>query len=242
MNYRGLSIPFVDFGGGVTSDSLFCDKEQALFNFYEVAGKTGRYKRALDIGANIGVHSILMARQGWEVLAFEPDPVHFLHLMQNMQRHFPPTNSCKNFKGYGTAVSDHDGSETFVRVKGNTTGSHLKGDKVPYGELEEFEVNVVDCRPLFSWATFAKIDCEGHEARLLLTVTPEQARATDFMVEVGNQGNADAIFNHFRQWFPYVRMWAQQSGWQEVVLRRDMPTHHSHGALFIGRKEPFPKP
>lgn len=226
VNYRGINIPFVSFGN-VTSDDLFCEKEQELFDFY--ARSAGRYRKALDIGANIGVHSILMARSGWLVRAFEPDPRHYELMAANLFE-------CTGRKAVMTrdaAVSDHDGAETFVRVKGNTTGSHLKGDKQPYGELEEFLVDVVDCRPLFAWADFAKIDCEGHEARLLLTVTPETR--CEFLVEVGTPANAEAIFKHFNGW---RGMWAQRSGWAPVTCLEDMPSHHSHGALFIGHNPP----
>ena len=59
-NYRGLDVQFVRFGPEVTSDNLFCEKEQPLFDFYERS--KDRYKKALDIGANIGIHSILMAK------------------------------------------------------------------------------------------------------------------------------------------------------------------------------------
>jgi len=231
INYRGLNIPFVSFGA-VTSDDLFCDNEQVIFDFY--TANKDRYHRALDIGANIGVHSILMARQGWDVKAFEPDLSHFNKCVVNVGDH----GYLDNCIVYCRAVSDHNGTETFVRVKGNTTGSHLKGDKQSYGELEEFEVNVVDCRPLFDWADFAKIDCEGHEARLLLTVTPEQAAKTDFMVEVGNRKNAELIFLHFAK-LP-AKLWSQKTGWRSVCGFTDMPIHHSEGALFIGREPPFP--
>ena len=226
-----MNIPFTSFGN-VTSDDLFCDKEQAIFDFYEANAK--RYHRALDIGANIGVHSMLMMKNGWRVHAFEPDPIHRL----NFAYLFVNGLSWDGLILEKEAVSDHDGIETFVRVKGNTTGSHLKGDKQPYGELVEFEVTVVDCRPLFNWANFAKIDCEGHEARLLLTVTPEQAAKTDFMVEVGNEKNAELIYSHF-QGLP-TKLWAQKNDWRLVQCMADMPTHHSEGALFIGREKPFP--
>jgi FkbM family methyltransferase len=228
VNYRGLNIPFTSFGN-VTSDDLFCEKEQALFDLYEKWGTERRYSKALDIGANIGVHSILMARQGWEVWAFEPDPQHFGWLVDNAYA----TEVRRQILPYQAAVSDLPGRETFVRVKGNTTGSHLKGDKEPYGELEEFEVLVVDCRPLFSWADFAKIDCEGHEARLLLTVTPDIC--CEFMVEVGSLKNAEAIYSHFKGW---RGMWSQQHAWGAVEGLGDMPIHHSHGALFIGKEKP----
>lgn len=223
MNYRGLEIPFVSFGN-VTSDHLFAPKEQALFDFYEAS--KSRYRRALDIGANIGVHSLLMARQGWLVRAFEPDPWHFELLLANV-------GSVQTITPIQAAVSDHDGQQTFVRVKGNTTGSHLKGDKQPYGELEEFEVKVMDCRPLFKWADFCKLDCEGHEARLLKTVNSD---VCEFMVEVGSVASARAIYDHFKGW---MGMWAQQSGWKPVKALQGVPKHHSEGALFIGREPPF---
>lgn len=228
MNTRGLNVPFISFGN-VTSNDLFCEKEAALFDFYERSAR--RYTTALDIGANIGVHSLLMARSGWTVDAFEPDPTHY-RLLRTMLA----LNDAKDaVTTHPAAVSDHNGTATFVRVKGNTTGSHLKGDKSPYGELEEFEVQVADCRPWFAWADFAKIDCEGHEARLLETVT--QDCTCDFMVEVGNLPNAEAIFRHFTGLGDY-RMWAQRSGWGLVQGLADMPMHHSHGALFIGREAP----
>lgn len=226
MNYRGLNIPFTSFGN-VTSDDLFADKEQAVFDFY--AANAGRYKNALDIGANIGVHSILMARNGWQVKAFEPDPEHHRLALANILNHDA------NVQLRWAAVSDRGGTTAFTRVKGNTTGSHIKGDKSPYGELDEFTVPMVDCRPLFDWADFAKIDCEGHEARLLCTVTPEQAAHLDCIVEVGNETNAAIIYTHCISigW----NMYAQQSGWQEITAQSEMPcefpTHHSHGALFL---------
>ena len=39
------------------------------FKFY----MNERYKRFVDIGANIGVHSIINSKLGLEVLSYEPD-------------------------------------------------------------------------------------------------------------------------------------------------------------------------
>lgn len=234
LNTRGLNIPFVSFGN-VTSDNLFDPKEQEIFDFYQVAGKQKRYRRVLDIGANIGVHSILMALQGWEVKAFEPDPVHCLEWTIN-------TDNNLRFSGARIAlapdaVSDCVGTSRFVRVLGNTTGSHLEGDKAPYGPVERFEVVTVDCRPLFDWADFAKIDCEGHEATLLCTITAEQLKTLEMMVEVGTPANAVRIWQHLRPLG--ARMWAQNRQWKEIDSMGQMPVHHSEGALFIGRIAPF---
>lgn len=234
INYRGLNIPHISFGA-VTSDDLFCDNEQVIFDFYEA--NKDRYRRALDIGANIGVHSILMARQGWDVEGYEPDITHWYLASAVIPLNIRRFSCAREPRIWRAAVSDHYGIEQFVHVNGNTTGSHLKGDKQPYGELEEFDVRVVDCRPLFDWADFVKIDCEGHEARLLLTVRSDQARTIDFMVEVGNKKNAELIYLHCSR-LP-TKLWSQKNDWKPVERFEDMPIHHSEGSLFIGREAPF---
>ena len=227
MNYRGLNIPFVSFGS-VTSDDLFAPKEQAIFDFFE-ANKE-RYRRALDVGANIGVHTLLMVQQGWEVWAFEPDPEHYRIWQQNCG-HLPKDKvACSQM-----ALSDRNGVVTFVRVKGNTTGSHIKGDKQPYGELDEFQVSTRMAFHLFEWADFAKIDAEGAEARILSQVQPHHR--CEYMVEVGNEKNAGLIWDHFRQ--TDYSMWAQKLDWGLCKELKDIPKHHSEGALFIGRKPPL---
>lgn len=228
LNMRGLDIPFVSFGN-VTSDNLFDEKEQAIFDFYEKS--KDRYRYALDIGANIGVHALLMARNGWMVRAFEPDPDTYEILRKNIRSHKLGELICAE----QAAISDHDAGENFVRVVNNRTGSHLEGDKEPYGPVEVFAVATVDCRELWTWADFAKIDCEGHEARLLMTV-PEECKC-EFMVEVGNIRNALAIYEHFYRLG--VPMYSQKRDWQFVRDLKDMPKHHSEGSLFIGRKPPF---
>jgi FkbM family methyltransferase len=229
LNYRGLNIPFTSFGA-VTSDDLFADKEQEIFDFYEAS--TQRYATAVDIGANIGVHTILMARQGWRVWAHEPDPAHALICQENIR-----ASGVSGVNLSATAVSNRAGVATFVRVKGNTTGSHLKGDKAPYGELEEFEVPTADCRPLFDWADFCKMDCEGHEATLIKTLTADQLKHLELMVEVGSPKNAVEIYQHLSPMG--IGMWTQQRKWQPLRGMHDMPVHHSEGALFIGREAPF---
>lgn len=219
-NYRGLNIPKVSFGK-VDSDALFGPLDQEIFDFYE--RNASRYKKTLDIGANIGVHTILMAKQGWYVEAFEPDPAHFAMLKDLVWEHDGLIAMTP------AAVSNRAGRAQFVRVSNNTTGSHLEGLKASYGPVERFEVDLVDCRPLIAWADFAKLDCEGSEADILETVSNDRC---EFMVEVSDLRNAERIFEHFRRLA--IPMWAQKSDWQRVERLGDMPTHHSQGHLFIG--------
>jgi FkbM family methyltransferase len=224
-NYRGLNIRPVSFGN-VSSDALFGPLDQEIFDFYEKS--KNRYSKALDIGANIGVHSILMAKQGWHVKAYEPDPWHFEELWSNAEAELRPLDLAVDC--WQKAVSNRSGRATFVRVSNNSTGSHLEGLKASYGPVERFEVDLVDCRPLIAWADFAKVDCEGAEADILETVTNDRC---EFMVEVSDLRNAERIFEHFISLG--IGMWAQKSGWKEVKALGDMPCHHSQGMLFIGR-------
>lgn len=230
MNYRGLSIQHAQLGRACTTDNLFDPNEQVIFDFYEA--NRSRYKRAVDIGANVGVHSILMARQGWEVKAYEPDPTHYQMLQQNLLTH-----GALSVVTARAAVSDRDGRAEFVRVLGNTTGSHLAGAKQSYGPREHYDVRVMDCRLLFAWADFAKIDCEGHEAVLIDATSWKTWAHMDAMLEVGNAVNAQSIYIHL---YPIVPMWAQKIGWKRVQRLKEMPERHQDGSLFIGREPPFP--
>lgn len=229
INYRGLSIPFAQLGERVTTDNLFDPNEQVIFDFYEA--NKARYRRAVDIGANVGVHSILMARCGWEVRAYEPDPAHFGMLLRNVFTHGADVWAVR------AAVSDSDGTAGFVRVLGNTTASHIRGAREAHGALEYYDVKTVDVRPLLAWADFVKVDCEGHEATLVEVAPTDAWRRTDVLLEVGSSDAARRIYDHLR-WV--VPMWAQKIRWGRVLTFLDMPTHHSQGSLFVGARPPFP--
>ena len=222
VNTRGLVIPHRSFGS-VTSDDLFAEKEQAIFSFYERS--KDRYKKAVDIGANIGVHTMLMVRNGWEVRSFEPDKYHFAAMVENCAK-----NDLLPLQFNQQAVSNFKGEAEFVRVLGNTTGSHLKGLKQPYGALETVSVPVVYAGPLLWWADFAKVDAEGAEADIIRCLEPWMK--CDLMVEVGSEANAKAIFSHLKDMG--MKSFAQKNEWREVSTVEDVPKHHSEGALFIG--------
>ena len=223
-----LIFPYVKMGK-IDSLDLFGVTELIIFALY--LKKKHHYSRVLDIGANLGLHSIIMSRLGWEVQAFEPDPQHYIELTSNLQR------NQAEVQRHNKAVSTQDGLAQFVRVLDNLTGNHLVGCKDSYGPRETITVQTVDCRPLFDWADFAKIDSEGNEADLLLTTTPDQMRHLEAIVEVRNEQNAQAIFEHFIALD--VPMYSQKIGWRRVRNLSQMPHQNREGSLFIGREAPF---
>lgn len=226
-----LSFPYVSMGA-VDSLSLFDLDELVLFSFYWANRR--RYRRVLDVGANLGLHSLVLSRCGFAVRAFEPDPNHFELLERNLA-----LNECSHVTPVNAAVSRRSGTLEFVRVLGNTTGSHLAGSKPsPYGELERFPVRVEAIGPLLAWADLVKLDVEGHEAEILLATEPEDWQEVDGVVEIGSPANARAVFDHFRACG--VRMFAQKQGWSMVEQLSDMPTSYRDGSLFVTCREEMP--
>lgn len=225
--YGSLTLPFHSMGA-ITSLDLFGMNELVIFAYYWA--NRFRYKRAVDFGANIGLHSILMAILGWEVRAFEPDPETYGVLRRNLDLNDVPVDY------YRYAVSYKKGEAEFTRVKGNLTGSHLSGAKTdPYGELDRFPVQLIDGRPFLDWADIAKIDIEGHEAALLTATTLQTLVGVDCFVEIGSSANAEAVFRHLNG--TAVRMFSQKTGWRRVERLEDMPTSHRDGSLFTTGKE-----
>lgn len=228
--FGDISFPYTQMGA-IDSLDLFGLDEMIIFAFYY--SNRRRYNRVLDIGANLGLHSIIMSRCGFTVKAFEPDPWHFGLASANLN-----SNGAESVTLFKEAVSTQDGEAQFVRVLGNTTGSHLAGFKDSYGEKEQFLVEIRAVQPLFGWADFAKIDVEGHEKDILVATTPEMMKKLDIMVEVGNPENAKAIFDHFQS--IGVGMFAQKVGWSPVQRLEDVPTSHREGSLFISSKPKMP--
>ncbi|MDA9897224.1 FkbM family methyltransferase [Alphaproteobacteria bacterium] len=222
-----IVFPFTRMGAVSTLD-LFGLDELIIFAFYWV--NRDRYRRSADIGANLGLHSILMGKCGWQVTAYEPDPDHATRLLQNLE-----FNKSTTVKLAQSAVSDRSGNLEFVRVLGNTTSSHLAGAKDnAYGELEKFSVEVEAIAGIMERVDFIKMDAEGQEKTIILGTETEHWRNTDMILEVGTKENAYAIYDHLKK--IGVRAFAQKLGWAEVMSLDGMPTHYTQGSLFLTQK------
>lgn len=218
--------------GAVDSLDLFGLDELIIFAFYWT--NRNRYRRSADIGANLGLHSILMGKCGWQVTAYEPDPNHAALLKHNLAR-----NDSKTVTLLEAAVSDKPGTLEFVRVLGNTTSSHLAGAKQSaYGALEKFPVRVESIGAIMPNVDFVKMDAEGQEKIIVLGTTADHWNKTDMMVEIGTPDNAHAIFQHLQQLG--VKAFAQKLGWSEVMSLEDMPASYKDGSLFISRLPAMP--
>jgi FkbM family methyltransferase len=237
----GLQVPMAELGlitlpyekmGAIDSIDLFGLDELLMFAFYY--RNRGRYPRAADIGANLGLHSILLSLCGAKVDAYEPDPAHHAKLQRNLA-----LNKITNCTAHQAAVSEKDGTMQFVRVLGNTTSSHLAGAKAnPYGELERFDVVVQDIRAIAERVDLFKIDAEGHEAVLLSALSVDAWKRVDAFVEIGTPENARAVFDRFVG--TGINIFAQKRGWARVESIDDVPFSYKEGGIFVSAKPVMP--
>lgn len=226
-----LRMPYVQMGAVDSVDILNLD-EMLLFAFYW--RNRHLYRRVADLGANIGWHSLLLSRCGYQVRAWEPDPETYQVLERTLR-----DNGCAEAEPIRRAVSHHAGTARFVRVLGNRTSSHIEGAKAaPYGELERFEVELDAYAPIAAWADLIKMDIEGHEADLLCATDADAWAATDVLAEIGTPENAQKIYGHLTGLG--VSIFSQKLGWRRAETVEDVPTHYSQGSVFLSRREQMP--
>ena len=119
----------------------------------------------IDIGANLGLLSVLLAKRNPETIiyAFEPNPSTFRALRQNLIR-----NRAYNVLPKEAAISDLDGAVAFNADSVNRATASITSDLVPNREY-------VRCERLDSFVrenkiqeiAFLKIDVEGFESAVL---------------------------------------------------------------------------
>ena len=219
-----ISLPYFKMGA-IDSLDLFGLDEMIIFSYY--FNNRNRYKKVADLGANIGLHSMLMSKCGFQIEAYEPDPTHIEMIGKNFK-----LNSVNSVNLNQVAVSDVDRKTKFVRVLGNTTSSHIAGAKDnAYGDLETYDVNVVSAKEIFKNSDFIKMDVEGEEAKIILSTTKEDWKNVDMIMEVGNEKNKEAIFEHLNS--IGVNMFSQKQAWKKVEVVGNMPANYKEGSLFV---------
>jgi FkbM family methyltransferase len=214
--------------GKIDSLDLFGLDELILFSLYWK--NRHRFRRAVDIGANLGLHSLIMARCGWKVTAYEPDPRHCRLLRRNLK-----LNHIRDVRVREAAVSNRGGWAEFVRVAGNTTSSHLAGAKSgAYGRLEKFPVRLVAVARALQSADFVKIDAEGHECEILEAIPRAVWRRLCCVLEIGTPGNARRIHSWAKKNRLSVR--AQKILWNSCRNLADLPKSYREGSVIISPK------
>ena len=222
--FGDLHFPYREMGA-INTIHLFGLDELIIFSYYW-ANKS-RYKNVADLGANIGLHSLIMDRCGFSINSFEPDPIHVGVFQENIVN-----NKSVNITINQKAISDKSDTVEFIRVLGNTTGSHLAGAKEdPYGELETFTVETSDINAVLLNNDFVKMDIEGQEATAILSTKKDTWANVEMILEVGTEKNAKIIFEYLNE--INVNMFSKKNGWNKVSDLADVPTSYKEVSLFL---------
>jgi FkbM family methyltransferase len=134
-----------------------------LFSYLVGAGD-----RCIDAGANVGVHTIRLARlvgRDGEVIAFEPDP----EVVQRTRRNVS-LNDLANVRVLDAAASDRDGEMRLFRPNPwdtNRARASLTHYRYLTGVSATVPVTTIDAACAGAAVALIKIDVEGHEAAVV---------------------------------------------------------------------------
>ena len=176
-----ISYPFYKYKN-LTSLDLF--SADVLFQFSRYLKNYPEITEFIDIGANIGLHSVVAKKIGYTVISFEPDPdtvrlnekclaankIKFSKITDWKVSESKLKEKTSDFLLVQAAVSDFDGISKFCKIVDYPTASFLSGRKQDiYGEILEEQVRVVSIERFKSTAVI-KMDAEGEDAKILQSI------------------------------------------------------------------------
>jgi FkbM family methyltransferase len=225
--FEKLYFPFIKMGN-LDSIGMFAYHEHNVFLFYFI--NRFKYTKVADIGANIGLHSLLLSKFGYKIDAYEPDPDHCKILKRYILK-----NKCKNIKIIKKAVFNKNSKLEFTKVLGNTAANHISGEKdVVYGKLKKIKINAIDIKKIIKKYDLIKMDAEGSEGKIIASLNKKQLKKTDIICEISGKANAKKIFDHCKK--NKILIFSHKISWKAVSSLNQMPIHHTEGLIFITSK------
>lgn len=229
LNESNIKFPYISFGNRSSLDLVSLD-ELLILKFYYAKRKL--YKNVCDIGCNIGLHSLVMAKIGYKVISFEPDPVHF-----KKAKNIFKLNKVNNIKIYNSAVSDFSGKTEMTRILKNTTGNFISNNKKSYGPTKKIKVKVINSKTLASRFDLIKIDAEGSEYKIIKSFSNTNFSKTDFIMEISTNENRKKIWKLIKKL--KLKVFSQKNSWKKIKKINDLPSSHLEGSIFISKNNLF---
>ncbi len=220
-----IKLPYCSMGN-LDSLCLFGIDELIIFALYKLYADIFEFKSVSDIGANIGLHTIILSKLGYQIRSFEPDPNTFKQLKDNIRLN----NITDSAELNNTAVSSSFDPSRFVRVCGNTMSSHIMGSKSsPHGTLETIVVNCTPGNEAFSHSKLVKIDAESHELPILKDALTNNISRPEIIMEVGIDTPKNELFDLLTA--NGYMLYSQMKGWSLVLNPSELPASHHEGTL-----------
>ncbi len=222
-NIGKIKFPYFNMGN-INSTDLFSANEFIIFYLYYKNRK--KNIKALDLGANLGLHTIILNKIGYSVTSYEPDPLIFKRLKKNILE-----NKCKNVYPKNLAIFDKSTNLKFTRVINNLTGSHISSEKKSYGKKNHITVKTQDIKLIINNFDLIKMDIESAEAKVITALKKEDFKNKIFIIEIGNKINAKKIFYFLKK--KKINFFSQKNNFKKIKILKQMPDCHQDGALII---------
>lgn len=146
--------------------------------------------QVVDIGANVGIYSMLAASRGARVIAYEPGPSAFRRLTSNTQRWGVECHMA-------AVVSEpRDTATLFIHPRRDTRNTLLPPDRAEaFIYADSVEVPAITLAEVLATpCDLLKLDCEGAEFELLMGNNEALRNASRIIAEVDTgAGDADAL-------------------------------------------------
>lgn len=220
---KSLFIPSVKMGK-ISTEDLFIIHEVILFQKYK--NFSSQYNNFIDIGANIGIHSLVARDLGYSVMAYEPDPQTF-KILKGMV-----INNGGGIDLFNAAISSFEGKSTFVRCDDNLTASGLTSStKKFYGKTTEIEVDVMNIKGMDLSNSIVKIDAEGSELNILNAIELKKIKNAKFFVEISNDESREGIWTIFKK--NKLNLVSQKVGWKTPLSIDELPKSWREGSIEV---------
>lgn len=224
--FENLKWPNISLGN-LDSYNYFSMGEMIIYSYYW--NNRDKYNIVFDVGGHIGIDTVILDKFGYEVYSFEPDPEIF-KTMESIVK----LNNCKNIHLYCKGMSDKVDTLEFVRVKGNTTSSHILGERDFYGDVDKFQIETIKFEDVGVIPDLMKINIEGHEKTLVPSIPKHVWEKCDVFIELHGLDCCEVIFEYFNK--IGINIFSQKIGWSKVDNIEQLPLSYKEGLIFVSSK------
>jgi FkbM family methyltransferase len=216
---------------GVSPLHLISPQEIMIFAKYFLI-EPGRGGNFLDLGANIGLHSILLSKLGFKATCYEPDPITYSRLLENVKANNVDV-CCENYAIVARKMlMDTSPTIDFVRVLDNPTASGLAlSEKNFYGKLETVQVKAKRIKDLDKKWSIIKIDIEGSEASVFEELHFENIKFDYLCMEISTESSSKMISEILQEQTRYN--WFVDGSTDQNPVASKLPRSWRDGSLHI---------
>lgn len=224
FSQQSLIWPSLTYGK-LDSLCFFSDLELGVWITYIA---TGNHSSFWDVGSHHGIDALIMAilQPTASVLGFEPDVDSFntfksIVLLNSLSSRVHPNNCGLSWK---------DGTETFVKVHGNTTASHIQGARTYHDQVSFCTVRM-DNYTKYSYPDFAKINIEGYEKELVPMFSAAFLENVKLCIEIHSKQDMEAVFESCKR--NNLFLYTQSSGFRICDSLNGLPHSNRDGYVYI---------